>query len=83
MSTARTLITLIRIRRGDGMSEKNVPSARVWLIRKSHSIFDFAAKVLGLDFDAVKLRIAELLDRSDLIIEKLNGGAQKTDPKAY
>ena len=49
---------------------------------RSSSIFDFAAKVLGLDFDAVKLRIAELLDRSDLIIEKRNGDAEKTDPQS-
>jgi hypothetical protein len=50
--------------------------------RRSHSIFDVAAKVLGLDFVAVKLRIAELLGRSDLIIEKRNGDIQKTDPKS-
>jgi hypothetical protein len=49
---------------------------------KSHSIFDVAAKILGLDFDAVKLRIAELLGRSDLIIEKRNGHAQKLDAKS-
>jgi hypothetical protein len=50
--------------------------------RKSHSIFDVAAKVLGLDFDAVKLRIAELLGRGDLIIQKRNGDTQRTDPKS-
>jgi hypothetical protein len=49
---------------------------------KSHSIFDVAAKVLGLDFNAVKLCIAELLDRPDLIIERRQGDPQKTDPKS-
>jgi hypothetical protein len=50
--------------------------------RRSHSIFDIAAKVLGLDFDAAKLRVAELLGRGDLILEKRKDDIQKTDAKS-
>jgi hypothetical protein len=45
---------------------------------KSDSIFDVTMKVVGLDFEAAKIRVAELIGRIDLIRES-NGGGQKTD----
>lgn len=39
---------------------------------KAHSIFDAVMKVLGLDFEAAKMRVAEVLGRTDLIIDPLN-----------
>ena len=47
--------------------------------RKSDGVFDILAKMLGLDFEAAKLRAAELLGRGDLIKLKGDGTGQKAD----
>lgn len=49
-------------------------------IEKSDSIFDVVAKIEGGDFEAAKLRVAEILGRTDLIKFKGDGAGQKTDP---
>jgi hypothetical protein len=49
---------------------------------KSHTIFIVVQKILNLDFQTAKIRVAELLDRIDLIIEKHAGDVQKTDAKS-
>jgi hypothetical protein len=41
-------------------------------IERSHSIFDVVMRIEGLEFDAAKLRIAEILGRQDLV--KVRGG---------
>jgi hypothetical protein len=52
-------------------------------IEKSDGIFDVVMKLLGLDFDAAKLRAAELLQCDNLIKTKGDGSArQKTDPQS-
>lgn len=52
-------------------------------ITKSDGIFDIVMKVKRLDFEAAKIRVAEFIDRSDLIKVKVkvkgNGTGQKTD----
>src|SRR4051794_26535776 len=51
--------------------------------RKPHSIFDVVGNVTGCDFDAAKLRVVEILGRSDIIKVKNGNGSgrryQKTD----
>jgi hypothetical protein len=47
-------------------------------IEKSDGIIDVAMKVLGLDFEAAKIRVAELIGHNDLIKTR-GGGGQKTD----
>jgi hypothetical protein len=49
---------------------------------KSHTIFLVAQKILSLDFQTAKIRVAERLGRIDLIIEKHAGDAQRTDAKS-
>lgn len=51
-------------------------------IEKSDSIFDVVAKIKSLDFEAAKIRVAELLGRTDLVKLKGDGSGQKTDPAA-
>jgi hypothetical protein len=47
--------------------------------RKSDGIFDIVMKVKRLDFEAAKIRVAEFIDRVDLIKIKGDGTGQKTD----
>jgi hypothetical protein len=35
---------------------------------KTHTVFDVAMKVVGIDFEAAKIRVAQLIGRTDLII---------------
>jgi hypothetical protein len=39
---------------------------------KAHSIFDVVMKVEAIDFEAAKIRVAELLGRSDLIMKPID-----------
>jgi hypothetical protein len=48
-------------------------------ITKSDGIFDIVMKVKRLDFEAAKIRVAEFIDRVDLIKVKGDGTGQKTD----
>src|SRR5689334_5742317 len=41
--------------------------------RQAHSVFDVVGYVKGLDFEASKILVAELLGRSDLIVEPAAG----------
>ena len=44
---------------------------------RSHSVFDVVMRCKGIDFEAAKLRVAEMLGREDLIKEKASGGCQQ------
>jgi hypothetical protein len=48
-------------------------------IERSHGIFDVVMKMLALDFEGAKIRVAEVLGRNDLIKTKGAGGGQKVD----
>jgi hypothetical protein len=47
---------------------------------KADSIFDVLMKIEGVDFEAAKVRVAEILKRDDLIRTKSEGKYQATDP---
>lgn len=48
-------------------------------IAKFDSIFDIVMNAKGIDFEAAKIYVAEVLDRRDLIREKIGNGRQATD----
>jgi len=51
--------------------------------KKSHSIFDVVALKEGIDFEAAKIRVAQIIGRSDLIKTKGDGERhQATDPES-
>jgi hypothetical protein len=51
--------------------------------KRSHSIFDVVALKEGIDFEAAKIRVAQIIDRSDLIKTKGDGERhQATDPES-
>jgi Toprim domain/Domain of unknown function (DUF927) len=58
-------------------------SKAVCTCKKPHSIFDVVGNVTGCDFAAAKLRIAEIIGRSDIIRTKKDNGSgrqsQRTD----
>ena len=37
--------------------------------RQAHSVFDVISEIEGCDFAAAKIRAAEILDRTDLIVD--------------
>jgi hypothetical protein len=50
-------------------------SKAVCTCKKLHSIFDVVGNVTGCDFDAAKLRVAEIIGRSDIIRIKNDSGS--------
>lgn len=51
--------------------------------RKTDSVFDIACKVEALDFEAAKIRCVEILGRSELIRQRIGGGAfQASDARS-
>ena len=54
-------------------------------IEKSHSIFDIVAAKEGIDFEAAKIRVAQMLDREDLVHSPAQGKSdhyQTSDPES-
>jgi hypothetical protein len=63
--------------RWDDKQAKAICSCATW-----HSIFDVVMKLEGLDFERAKIRVAEILDRSDLIRDGTMKRYQATDAES-
>src|SRR4051812_13985873 len=61
--------------RWDDKKKRAICTCRSW-----HSIFDVVSTCKGIDFEAAKIRVAEIIGRTDLIQERGDGKRyQKTD----
>src|SRR5262245_35237951 len=58
------------------------PHARAHCSCGAQDALGVARKVLGLDFEATKVRVAELLRRDDLICGKTGSSGQRTDTQS-